>query len=74
MRFNSIDLNIGYRGIYKLLEPRPEETENDVGDDDLQAKEGADFDVEGFTKKEEALVKKLDRRIMPCLFAMIVLK
>ncbi|KAF2669522.1 MFS transporter [Microthyrium microscopicum] len=77
MRFNSIDLTLGdvRGGIYKLLEPRPDDADNGADNDvDIDvAKNGGDFDVEGFTVREEALVGKLDRRIMPCLFGMIVL-
>jgi hypothetical protein len=35
--------------------------------------EGLDDAVE-YALREKALVRKIDRRIMPCLFAMIILK
>jgi hypothetical protein len=84
MRFQSIELSNGDRGPYKLLEPRPEtEDQNPWASEDISAGNGNvngkvgtatdDFDGLDIAAKERALVKKIDWRIMPCLFAMIVL-
>jgi hypothetical protein len=80
MRFQSIELSAADRGPYKLLEPRPEAEElnpwNSEDTNDNAAKSNGatdDFDALETVAKEKALVKKIDRRVMPCLFAMIVL-
>lgn len=55
-------------GAYKLVDRIPRTT--DDGNVKLEEKDDESFS----TEDERRLVRKLDRRIMPCLFAMIVLK
>jgi hypothetical protein len=78
------------RGAYSLLGSLShgalEEEEADIGVMDLQLLDPNDYKVldntdeelilpyEYEVARERALVRKLDRRLMPCLFAMIVLK
>jgi hypothetical protein len=47
----------------------PDPMDKDLGDDF-----GAALDSAEYAYRQRLLVKKIDRRIMPCLFAMIVLK
>ncbi len=65
--------NDASRGSYKLVNGAI--TEETGGNDGYKndADEGLGDAVE-YALREKALVRKIDRRIMPCLFAMIILK
>jgi hypothetical protein len=68
----------------KMMQPMPEEDEDrgsyklvheeEDAVDDNEELHGAKDEEDLNRVNERELVKKLDKRIMPCLFAMIVLK
>jgi hypothetical protein len=65
---------------YKLVDRNQRTSEDTIDglldrvDKDLGDDFGAALDSAEYAYRERLLVRKIDRRIMPCLFAMIVLK
>jgi hypothetical protein len=65
--------NDASRGSYKLVDGAITEETGGHGGYKNDADEGLSDAVE-YALREKALVRKIDMRIMPCLFAMIILK
>jgi hypothetical protein len=59
------------RGSYKLVDGA---ISAEVGHGDYKKDVDDGDDALEYGLREKALVRKIDRRIMPCLFAMIILK
>jgi hypothetical protein len=57
-------------GVINLESLDPENFKVDAGDDDGELILPYEYEI----ARERVLVRKLDRRLMPCLFTMIVLK